>query len=130
MGDEMEIVSDEIKTESIKSIQSTIKKSEKALAQMSQKGASTTLLKKRLLALQIGLAMLENVWHQSPHHFTQEDLAEARKVLNGLFPSIEGVFAKSEAGSSQRTLLERRMKALELAIQAIDDPSNGGLADA
>jgi hypothetical protein len=74
--------------------------------------------------------MLENVWHQSPHHFTQEDLAEARKVLTGLFPSIEGVFAKSKAGSSQRTLLERRMKALELAIQAIDDPSNGGLADA
>lgn len=36
----MENVSDEIKTESINSIQSTIKKSENALAQMSQQGAN------------------------------------------------------------------------------------------
>ncbi|MFY0759505.1 hypothetical protein AB1K32_11550 [Metabacillus dongyingensis] len=120
----MENVSNVDKLESIKSFQSTIGKSEKALAQMTQKGANTTLIKKRLKALYIGLAMLENVWNQRPHHYTQEDLAEARNVLTGLFPSIENIYAKSKAGSPQRTLLERRIKALELAVQAIDDLSN------
>ena len=120
----MENLSDADKLESIKSFQSTISKSEKALAQMTQKGANTTLVKKRLKALYIGLAMLENVWDQKPHHYTQEDLAEARHVLVGLFPSIERIRAESKAGSPQRTLLERRIKALELAVQAIDDLSN------
>ncbi|MBM7601108.1 hypothetical protein JOC34_003529 [Virgibacillus halotolerans] len=120
----MENVSHIDKLESIKSFQSTIGKSEKALAQMTQKGASTTLIKKRLKALYIGLAILENVWNHRPHHYTQEDLAEARHVLTGLFPSIENIYAKSKAGSPQRTLLERRIKSLELAVQAIDDLSN------
>lgn len=119
----MEIVSNVNKLESLKTFQSTISKSEKALAQMTEKGANTTLLKKRLIALHIGLAMLENVWNQRLHHYTQEDLAEARNVLTGLFPSIEDIYAKSKAGSPQRTLLERRIKALKLAIQAIDDVS-------
>ncbi|MEO4052663.1 hypothetical protein [Solibacillus sp. CAU 1738] len=117
----METVSNEDKLESIKSLQSTKSKLEKALSQMTQKGVSTTLVKKRLKAVCTGLAMLENVWNQSPHYYTQEDLAEARKVLIGLFPSIENVYVKSKPGSSQRTLLERRIKALKLAIQAIDD---------
>ncbi|PKM50458.1 MAG: hypothetical protein CVV02_10985 [Firmicutes bacterium HGW-Firmicutes-7] len=116
----MENVSNASKFESIKSFQSSIKKSEKALAQMTHKGANTTLVKKRLKALCIGLAMLENVWNQRPHNYTQEDLVEARNVLVGLFPSIEDIYAKSKIGSPQRTLLKRRIKALELAVQAID----------
>lgn len=120
----MEIVSNVDKLESIKSLQSTISKLENASSQMTQKGANTTLVKKRLKAIYIGLAILENIWNQRPHHYTQEDLAEARNVLTGLFPSIENIYAKSKAGSPQRTLLERRIKALELAVQAIDNLSN------
>jgi hypothetical protein len=111
------------KLESIKSLQSTISKLENALSQMTQNGTNTTLVKKRLKAVYIGLATLENVWNQKPHHYTQEDLVEARNVITGLFPSIENSYVKSKAGSSQRTLLERRIKALELAVQAIDDLS-------
>lgn len=120
----MENVSDANKLESIKSLQSTIGKLEKSLKQMTQKGANTTLVKKRLKAINIGLAMLENVWNQRPHNYTEEDLAEAHNVLTGLFPSIENTYAKLKAGSPQRTLLERRIKALELAVQAIDDHSD------
>lgn len=116
----MENVSNLDQLESIKSLQSTINKLEKALAQMTEKGANTTLVTKRLKALYIGLAVLENVWNQSPHHYSQEDLAEARKILTGLLPSIENIYTKSKAGSPQKTLLERRIKALKLAIQAID----------
>ncbi|MEB2298752.1 hypothetical protein LAV72_03820 [Lysinibacillus xylanilyticus] len=116
----MENVSNVEQLESIKSLQSTISKLENALAQMTEKGANTTLVKKRLKAVCIGLAMLENVWNQSRHHYTQEDLAEARNVLTGLLPSIENIYMKSKVGSPQRTLLERRIKALELAVQAIE----------
>jgi hypothetical protein len=107
--------------ESIKSLQSTISKLENALSQMTQKGANTTLVKKRLKAICIGLAMLENVWNQSPHQYTQKDLTEAHNVLTSLLPSIENSYVKSKAGSPQKTLLERRRKALKLAIGVIDD---------
>lgn len=117
----MENLSNEEKLESIKSFQSSIRKSEKALAQMTEKGANTTLLNKRLKALQIGLAMLEKVWNSRPYEYTKEDLAEARDILMGLLPSIENIYAKSKAGSSQKTLLERRIKSLKLAVQAIHD---------
>jgi len=123
----MENVSSVNKLESIKALQSAISKSEKALAQMTQKGANITLLKKRLKAQHIGLAMLENVWQQSPHLYTPEDLAEARQVLTGLLPAIEAIYARSKAGSPQSTLLARRIKALELAVQAIDDLVSGKL---
>ncbi|MCL1697006.1 MULTISPECIES: hypothetical protein [unclassified Lysinibacillus] len=117
----MENVTNIEKLESIKSLQSTIRKLENALSQMTQKGANTTLVKKRLKAVVIGLASLENVWNQSSQYYTQEDLAEARNVLAGLLPSIENIYMKSKVGSPQRTLLERRIKALELAVQAIDE---------
>lgn len=116
----MENVSNEIKLEAIKSFQSTISKCENALAQMTLKGANTTLLKKRLKALNIGLAILECAWNQKPHHYTKEDLAEAHNVFTSLFPSIENIYTKTKAGSPQKTLLERRIKSLELAIQAIE----------
>lgn len=117
----MENVSNEDKLEAIKSLQSTINKLENALSQMTQKGANTTLVKKRLKAVYIGLAMLESSWNQRPHQYAPEDLAEARNVIIGLFPSIENSYAKSKAGSPQRTLLARRIKALELAAHAIED---------
>lgn len=120
----MENVSHLDKLESIKSLQSTISKLENALSQMTKKGSNTTLVKKRLKAIYIGLAALENVWNQKPQPYTQENLVAARNVLTGLFPSIENAYTKSKAGSPQRTLLERRMKALELAVQAIDDLTN------
>lgn len=125
----MEIVSDVDKLESTKSMQSTIRKLENGFAKMTQKDANTTLIKKRLKASYIGLALLENAWNQKAHDYSQEDLAEARNVLTGLFPSIENSFAKLKAGSPQRTLLEKRIKALKLAVQAIDDISRQDLSN-
>ena len=50
----MEMASNEIKKESVQSFQSTIAKTEKALAQMMEKGANTTIIEKRLKAFHIG----------------------------------------------------------------------------
>lgn len=120
----MENVSNEDKLESINSLQSTISKLKNALSQMTQKGANTTLVKKRLKAVSIGLAMLENIWEQKPHDYTQEDLTESRDVLTGLLPSIKSQYDKAKVGSPQKTLLERRIKSLERSIKAIDEISN------
>lgn len=120
----MEDASNEVKFESIKSLQSTIGKLNTALTQMTQKGTNTTLVKKRLKAACIGLAVLENIWNQKPHQYTLEELVESRHVLISLLPSIEKIQVKLKAGSAQTTLIERRIKSLELAIQAIDDLSN------
>lgn len=117
----MENISEADKFESLKSLQSTINKLENALSQMTQSGANTTLVKKRLNAVYIGLAILENVWNQKPHLYTQKDLVEARDVLLGLTPSVENSYMKSKPGSPQKTLSERRLKALRLVVQAIDE---------
>lgn len=119
----MDSISMTIKKESIKSFQSTISKFEKALAQMTEKGVNTTLLQKRLEAHYIGLAVLENVWHQKPQPYSDGELAEARIVLAGLFPSLENAYHKSKAGSPQRTLLARRIRALELAVFLMEKSS-------
>ncbi|MNR17216.1 hypothetical protein D3C85_1338630 [compost metagenome] len=67
--------------------------------------------------------MLESVWNQLPHPYSKEDIVEVRDTLTGLLPSIEDAYSKCKEGSPQRTLLERRIKALVLAVQAIDDLS-------
>ena len=63
--------------------------------------------------------MLESIWNQETHHYTQEDLADARNVLIGLLPSIEKIYVKSKLGSPQRTLLERRIKSLNFLFKQL-----------
>lgn len=121
VGITMEEISDIDKLESIKSHQSTISKLENALSQMTISGANTTLVKKRLHAVRIGLAALEHVWNHSPLNYTQEELVEAHNVITGLLPSVESSYAKSKTGSPQRTLLERRIKSLKQSCQAIHE---------
>lgn len=113
-------ISTALKKESIESFQSTIRKCENALIQMTEKGSSTLLLTKRLKALRIGLAVLEYEWEKKPLVYSKDELAEAQKVLAGLVPSIESSFAKSKQGSPQHTLLERRLKSLELALYTLN----------
>jgi hypothetical protein len=121
----VEKLTKEVKMESIKSFKSTVVKLENALNQMTQKGANTTLVKKRLNSCYIGLVVLENDWNQKPHHYTQKELAAARIVLIGLYPSIKNSYTKLKTGvSPQKTLLEKRIKAFELAVQVIEGRSN------
>ncbi|MDF9840255.1 MULTISPECIES: hypothetical protein [unclassified Paenibacillus] len=129
MGDKSAAALKSDQIESLKSMKSTVRKLENAVSQMTESGANTTLVKKRLHAVSAGLALLENAWEQKPHSYTPEDLAEARKVLQGLILSVENSYAKSKAGSPQRTLLERRLVGLNQAVQAIDDSSATQAAD-
>ncbi|MEY8746095.1 hypothetical protein [Paenibacillus tundrae] len=113
----MENISSEERTGAIRAFESTIHKSENALINMTEKGTNTTLVLKRLTALRIGLAMLKHTWHGTPLSYTEEEIREAQHTIMGLFPSLESQYAKAKAGSAQKTLLERRIRAFELAIQ-------------
>ncbi|MET3575602.1 hypothetical protein ACFFIY_06090 [Bhargavaea ullalensis] len=116
----METVSEKVKAESIRSFESTIRKTERAFEGMARKGANTKLIEKRLSAMRIGLAVLENAWYQRPVQYSSEELADSHKTLAGLLPSVEEIYEKSKEGSPQRTLLERRIRSIELALGAMD----------
>lgn len=116
----MEDVPQTTRSESLAALRSAIVKTEKALAGMASNGASTVLVARRLQALRVGLAVLEDAWRGWPSPYSSEDLAEARGVLSGLLPSVEAICARSKPGTPQRTLLERRIRALNLALQAIE----------
>ena len=117
----MDPVTENMKIESLHSFGSAIRKTDKALLGMTGKAANTALIRKRLDALKVGLAVLENAWHNKPHSYSPAQLAAAGEVLRGLLPSIEKLCAKAKTGSPQRTLLDRRATSLKLAVQAIDE---------
>lgn len=108
----------------IASFQSTIRKSEKALIQMTEKGANTTLIKKRLEAFRIGLAVLEKSWYQTSMDYSKEELEVARSTLSGLQSSLEKNYKKQTDGSPQKTLLRRRIQSLNEAVFEIEDLLN------
>ncbi|MED5072953.1 hypothetical protein P9857_02585 [Anoxybacillus geothermalis] len=45
----------------------------------------------------------------------------SKDVLQGLIPPIETQIAKAKEGSSQKTLNERRLMALKLAIESLEN---------
>lgn len=122
----MEQISEQDRLESIRSMESSIRKLEKALAGMTGKQASTTLVSRRLRAMQLGLAALEHEWNQAPLDVPPAVLAENRDLLKSLIPSLESVLARSKPGSSQITLIRRRIRAISLAADIMDRKAAGG----
>lgn len=116
----MEKVSTEIQELSIKSLQSTLNKLSVAYKSMSEKGSNTSLVKKRLTAIKIGLESLQNVWCGAEFSYDEVTILASKDTLNSLIPSIEKQLAKAKEGTSQKTLNERRLIALKLAIQSLE----------
>lgn len=107
--------------ESINALHSAIRKSDRALVQMVQKGASTTLISKRLNALKVGLILLQNDGELMMNPMDRSDLTDTKVLLESLLTSIERMYRQSKSGSSQRTLLEKRITALYLVLRKIDE---------
>lgn len=114
-------ISKEIQDLSITSLESTMKKLTNAYNTMTEKGSSTTLVKKRLNAVKIGLESLKGVWNEESFNFNEEIIVTSKEVLQGILPSIEKQIAKAKEGSSQKTLNERRLTALLLAIESLEN---------
>jgi len=117
----MKIVSQEIQDFSIKSLESTFNKLSNAYISMTEKGSSTALVKKRRDAVKIGLESLRGTWNEEEFSYGEEILLTAKEVLQGVIPSIEKQIAKAKEGSSQKTLNERRLTALNLAIESLEN---------
>ncbi|WP_339244610.1 hypothetical protein NYE53_10275 [Bacillus sp. FSL R5-0523] len=117
----MKIVSQEIQDLSIKSLESTFSKLSNAYKSTTEKGSNTSLVKKRLNAVKIGLESLKGTWNGEDFCYEQEIILTNKEVLQDIIPSIEKQIAKAKEGSSQKTLNERRLTALKLAIESLEN---------
>ncbi|MDX9824409.1 MAG: hypothetical protein RBU26_05660 [Sphaerochaeta sp.] len=117
----MEPVADTERRHSIASLDSSIRKLEKALTSVQQNVASTTVVSKRLKALKIGLAALQTRWENQVYPYSAEETQEAMHIIAGLMPSLHAMAPKFKPSSSQATLLVRRVLSLELALQVLGE---------
>lgn len=118
--DEKMIVNQETQDLSIKSLESTFNKLSNAYRSMTEKSSNTTLVQKRKNAVQIGLASLQNNWNGKEFSYDEEATLTSKEVLQSLIPSIVKPIAKAKEGSPQKTLNERRIMALKLAIESLE----------
>ncbi len=117
---EMESVSEEVQQLSIASLESTCRKLANAYQTALDKGASTTLIAKRLDAMRIGQDSLRNAWKGEPFTADGEKVMLSMNVLRGILPSIEAQITRAKDGSPQRTLNQRRLVAFQLAIASLE----------
>lgn len=68
----MNTVSQEIQDLSIKSLESTFNKLTNAYKSTTEKGSNTTLVKKRLNAVKIGLESLKGTWYGEDFGYNEE----------------------------------------------------------
>lgn len=102
---------------SIKSLESTLNKLIKSYKTMKEKGATTTLVEKRLQAIKIGLEGLKGKCFS----YDEETLLNTKKILQSLIPPIEKQIGKAKKNSPQRTLNKRRLTAIKLAIESLEN---------
>lgn len=117
----MQTVSKEIQEVSIKSLESTFNKLSNAYNSMTEKGSNTTLVKKRRDAIKIALESLKATWNGETFVCDEETILTSKKIIHSVIPSIEKQIIKAKEGSSQKTLNERRLNALKLAIQSLEN---------
>ncbi|SHN30062.1 hypothetical protein [Gracilibacillus kekensis] len=117
----MKTVSLEILDLSIKSLESTFNKLSNAYISLTEKGSNTSLVQKRRNAVEIGLKSLKATWYRDDFCYDEEIILNARDVLQSFIPSIEKQIAKAKEGSSQKTLNERRITALKLATESLEN---------
>lgn len=117
----MNSVSKEIQDLSLKSLESTYQKLSNAFNSMSENGSNTSLVEKRRNAVKIGLESLNETWNGGEFLYEEEAIFHSKDVLQSIIPSIEKQIAKAKEGSSQKTLNERRLIALNLAVKSLDN---------
>jgi predicted RNase H-like nuclease (RuvC/YqgF family) len=116
----MNTVSEDQRNMVVKSLESTLHKLKRSLESMKEQGSSTTLVRKRLLAIQVGLASLENDWFTQDFMFDEATIEASLETLKRIASAVERQTTSAHRHSSQKTLIDRRRKALELAIQSLN----------
>ncbi|WP_270181292.1 hypothetical protein [Alkalihalobacillus sp. CinArs1] len=118
------MTSAEAKEMSIKSLESTYNKLSNAYKSISEKGSNTTLVLKRLNAVEIGIKSLKDNWNSEGFFYDEEPIRNSKEVLEGIIPSIEKQIERAKKGSAQKTINERRLTALKLAIESLEQRLN------
>lgn len=116
----MNNIDSELKKNSIKSLDSTLKKLEKAYIKMNDEGKNITVVRKRRNSIKIGLDSLQNDWEDHDFNYSKEDIVLAIEVLYSLKPSIQKQIDKVDGFSSQKTLNEKRLNAINLSIKSLE----------
>ncbi|OEL04683.1 hypothetical protein AST12_00650 [Staphylococcus succinus] len=116
----MNSIDNELKKNSIKSLDSTLKKLEKAYTTMNNEGKNITVVRKRKNSIKIALDSLRNDWENHDFNYSKEDIVLAIEVLDSLKPSIQKQIDKVDGFSSQKTLNERRLKAINSSIKSLE----------
>ncbi|MDT3762251.1 hypothetical protein [Priestia filamentosa] len=109
--------------QAIAAFESVIQKSEHALDSMASDIPARKTLIKRLKAAKVGLAVLQSVWQEKSFKYDTTESKEARNVLAGMLPMLGKFYDKEKQGSSQHTLIQRRIAAFELAVKFLDERS-------
>ncbi|PID14981.1 hypothetical protein CSV63_09280 [Sporosarcina sp. P34] len=117
----MRTVSPEVQELTLRSLESTYTKLSNAYKSMMEKGSNTTLVEKRRDAIKVGLESLKDVWNGEESFYNKEDILQSKEILQSIIPSIEKQLAKAKDGSPQKTVNERRVTALKLAIESLAD---------
>lgn len=117
----MKTVSQEIQELSIESLQSTLNKLSNAYKSMTEKGSNTTLVEKRRNTVKVGLESLKGAWNEEDFFYEEEIILTSKEVLLGVIPTIEKQIAKAKDSSSQKTLNERRLITLKMAIESLEN---------
>ncbi|MFD1066899.1 hypothetical protein [Oceanobacillus locisalsi] len=117
----MKTVSREVQDLSIKSLESTFNKLSNAYKSITEKGSNTIPVKKRRNAVKVGLESLENAWNEREFFYDKEIISTSKDILQSIIPSIEKQIAKAKKGSPQKTVNERRLTAIKLAIDSLDN---------
>jgi len=106
------------KEESLTSLQSTIRKLEKAAETQMQKGLPAKVTIQRLEAMRIAYAV---VAEEKTSEFSKTKMKEAHTLLLSLLPTLDSMLIKFTEHSSQHTLLVRRIRSIELALARLDE---------
>lgn len=117
----MNTVSQEMQDMAIKSLESTYNKLTKSYISMSEKGANTILVIKRRDAVKVGLESLKCAWNGEDFFHDAEIIMASKAVLHSVLPSIEKQIKRAKEGSPQKTVNERRIIALKLAIRSLEE---------
>ncbi|GGJ44811.1 hypothetical protein [Virgibacillus salexigens] len=117
----MVVASIEIQDLSIKSLDSTLNKLSTAYKSMTEKVSNISLVKKRRNAVKIGLESFKDDWKGEAFFYDEEIILPPKDTLQGFIASIEKQIAKAKEGSSQKTINERRLTALKLATESLEN---------
>lgn len=104
---------------SLDSLESTYRKLSNAYESMEGKGANTTLVKKRRDAIKAAIDSLRSDWYGNAFSYDRDVIATSQQTLEDILPSIHKQLVKAKDGSPQLTLNERRLTALNLAIESL-----------